>query len=42
MIFPGDHMAVRKVLLQDAKISVETQKKLDSLVHAFEDIISSS
>ena len=33
---------VRKVLLQDAKILVETQEKLKCLVHAFEDIMTSS
>ena len=42
MIFPCDHIPVRKVLLKDAKISVETQEKLNGLIHALEDIMSSS
>ena len=42
MIFPGDHTSVRKVLLQDTKISEEIQEKLNGLMHAFEDIMSSS
>ena len=42
MIFPGDHTPIRKVLLQDAKILSETQEKLNGLIHAFKDIMSSS
>ena len=42
MLFPGDDTPVRKVLLQDAKISVETQEKLNGLMHDFEKNISSS
>ena len=41
IIFPGDHTSDRKVLFQDVKISVETQEKLNSLIPAFEDIMSS-
>ena len=42
MIFQGGHTPVRKVLLQDGKILVEMQEKLNSLIHTFEDIMSSS
>ena len=42
MIFPGDYTPVRKVLLQGAKILVEMQEQLNGLIHAFEDIMSSS
>ena len=42
MIFPGDHTPVRKVLLEDAEILVKTQEKLNGLIYAFEDIMSSS
>ena len=42
MIFPGDHTPVRKDLLHDAKILVEMQEKMKGLIHAFEDIMSSS
>ena len=31
-----------KVLFQEAKMSVETQKKLNGVIHAFEDILSTS
>ena len=30
MIFPGDYTPIRKVILQDAKISEPTQEKVDS------------
>ena len=42
MIFPGDHIPFRKVLLQDAKMSVETQEKMNSLMHNFEDNLPSA
>ena len=42
MIFPGEYTPVRKVLLKDAKILVEMQEKLSDLIHALEDIMSSS
>ena len=43
MIFPGDHTPVRKVLLQYSKILLEEpQEKLNGIIHAVEDIISSS
>ena len=42
MIFLGDHTPLMKVLHQDAKISADTQEKLNGLIHAFEDIVSSS
>ena len=42
MIFPGDHIPLRKVLLQDMKISADRQEKLNSLIHTFENIMSSS
>ena len=42
MIFLGDHTPVRQVLLQDAKILVEIQGKLDSLINTLENIMSSS
>ena len=41
-IFPGHHSPVRKVLLQDAKISIEMQEKSGSLIHAFKYNMSSS
>ena len=40
MIFSDEHTPVRKVLLQDEKISVEMQEKFDTLIHAFKDIMS--
>ena len=42
MIFPSDHIPVGNVLIQDAKILVEMQEKLNSMIHVFEDIMSSS
>ena len=42
MIFPGDHIPVRKVLLQGKKITVEIKEKLNGLIYAFENIMSSS
>ena len=42
MIFPGEHTPVRKVLLQDLKILLEMQEKLNGLIQTFEDIMSSS
>ena len=42
MIFPGDHIPLRKVVLQDIIISADTQTKLKYLLHKSEDIISSS
>ena len=42
MISPGEYIPVRKILLQDAKILVKTPEELDGLIHAFEDIMSSS
>ena len=42
MMFPGDHTPPRKVVLQDAKISEDTQEKVNSLWYIFEDIMSSS
>ena len=41
MISPGDHTPLSKLVLQDTKISADTQK-FYGLIHAFEDIISSS
>ena len=40
MIFPVDHTPGRKVLLQDATTSADTQENLNNLIHAFEDIMS--
>ena len=42
MIFSGDHKLVRKVLHQDKKILVDTQEKLNGLIHVFENITSAS
>ena len=42
MIFPGDDTPIRKVLLQDAIILVETQEKWNSQIHTFEDMSLSS
>ena len=39
MIFLGNNTPVRKVLLQDAKISVDVQEKLYGLIHVFQDIV---
>ena len=42
MIFLGDYMPVKKVLLQDTKISADMQEQLNSLIYALEDIMNSS
>ena len=42
MIFPGDHTPIRKVVLQDAKISADTQEKLTCLLYTFEDVMCPS
>ena len=41
-IFPGDHTPLRKVLLQDAKVSADMQEKLNGVIHALKNIVSSS
>ena len=41
-IFPVDHTLIRKVILQDAKISKVTQEELKFLLDNFEDIMLSS
>ena len=42
MIFSGYDMPLRKVLLQDATISTDTQEKLNCLIHKFKGIMSPS
>ena len=41
IIFPWGHTPLRKVVVQDAKIS-DSQEKINCPMHAFEDIMSSS
>ena len=41
LIFPFDRTPLTKVLFKDAKIFVEIQEKLNGLIYAFEDNMSS-
>ena len=42
MIFPGDHIPLSKVVLQNAKMLADTQVKLNCLLHTYGDIMTSS